>query len=651
MPVVPKYEPGQVNLGRLPAFETNVQAPIEAFGGGQAAAATSEALGDLGQTVAKIYFTERERGRDLAVSEYKTRLSERETESKIQIEKIRGKDALDAAERGLGDFDRFYGDLDKEIKDEEVRRRVKELYQGHRNHLNAWAQPYALGQDRDHKIATLRQSIEKEQDAVKIDSSIERIAASIASQKKDIDSLAIHLGTGKDEVEQEFSRARSITHFNVVNRYLKLKDGLAAKQYFNSFRDQITDGNILGQLEPLMKESSFRGEAQRLTREILFPTKTQKISILGSESEITKVEPLDLTTSAGMKNALGGADEIKDPELRDEVRRRIKEQQGDAISLMRQAHSESLESAVRTVSEGSRIQPPFAEPVVLTWEDIPLEEWSLLTHEEQTGLRALSAQRLSGKAAVTNARIKAELWGRSDKELFDMPSGEVAILRAYLDERDHDAFINKWSSSKSKVNNAKFEYIHNYDRKVLDFIVSMGFGGIERDDSMEEIKKDPKKYEAFNLIEKIIRGKAAAFFYDKKQSPDSLEMDQILNDLGLTFAKKVGVFEMVVNPFRSGEFTRKINSFSRSTRTFDREMVQLRELLLDEERIATEDFDISQEEIEFLHRFSFGIGAIDQGITISEFKEKYKDRINRAFIAKQLGTNEDQLRLIMSGVH
>lgn len=80
MPSVPRREPEAVELRGLPSARVDTDAPDAAFGGGQAAAGLSQAIGGLAKTAGDIYLDARKNADETAVVDFHSKLTQLETD-------------------------------------------------------------------------------------------------------------------------------------------------------------------------------------------------------------------------------------------------------------------------------------------------------------------------------------------------------------------------------------------------------------------------------------------------------------------------------------------------------------------------------------------------------------------------------------------
>ena len=300
MPTVPTYSGPQVQQAQAPSLQVEANAPIEAFGGGQLRNQVFE------QTIS-IMQKAKNNADELSVMEAESKLSEVETgllyDQKTGIHSRTGKDAFslpkEISEKYNKESAAIMGTLTNDVQKRYFQSRVEQRA----NDVNRQVQRHVFQQMKKYDDDTTSAYLKNTQaEAINNYQDPERLAAAINNQNNAIIKYGERNGFAADSevTKMRVQAAESETHKKVIGRILSNGDDMLATKYFEANKDFL-HGDDLVQVEGHVKESSYRGESQRKTAEIM-------------------------NMNLPMNQALEKAKTIEDPKLQDLAVDRIKQE-------------------------------------------------------------------------------------------------------------------------------------------------------------------------------------------------------------------------------------------------------------------------------------------------------------------------------------
>lgn len=242
MPVVPVYNPGQVQPQGVPSVRRDETAPVEAFGGGVSRA--TQALGDATQGIARIALEEQDKADTL-------RAMAAHTEAVQGINELKyGKDGLVSytGERALGAREEFSG-------------RFNQLMDGIGNGLSNSSQKAFFAHMRAKLTADFDGDLYRHFSVEGRKFAEEQVRASVTTLQQDaalnyatpgkvaenlnlitgtVYQHAEHTGIGAKQAALLVAEAKSQTHLAVVDQMLFNRQEKEARDYYEANRDSLT---------------------------------------------------------------------------------------------------------------------------------------------------------------------------------------------------------------------------------------------------------------------------------------------------------------------------------------------------------------------------------------------------------------------------
>lgn len=286
MPTVPRLEP-QVEQKAFGNASVSTSAPIEAFGGGQAASAYG-GLNTLGAAVNSITSEMKQRADDAQTSKAYNALARKKMELQLKASQRRGEDAFGVAEEVADEFSKYsdevYGGLANRTQQamfEKIRERESlELSSSVEKHVFA----ESMKVEEETAIATSQTAMD---DAIL---NPEKAPEKIELGQSAIHRLADSQGWSPEVRQKKLADYASKTHAGIVTSILARGDDLAAKAYYDANVDALQGGDK-AKLDAAMKEGSTRGESRRQADRIIGMGLGYKESL----AEARKIENTDVS--------------------------------------------------------------------------------------------------------------------------------------------------------------------------------------------------------------------------------------------------------------------------------------------------------------------------------------------------------------------
>lgn len=360
MPTVPVQR--QVDVGGLPSTRVSMDAPIEAFGGGQAAANVTRA----GNALIDIVSQEKEKADTAWSTEYYAKLAQKKQElfwdTTNGVITKRGKDSFSAPDTYGKQFDDYADSLETDISASQkamarkIREKEKTEFNGQiLRHVSGESLKY---QDESSKAAMM---------VARNDAVLGYGDDAITQDKIKLQEAAyLQTASGKPPalVELEMRDIKSKTHRAIIERMLDNNDDINAQKHFEKYKADFT-GSDIDDVEKSLKDGVLLGSSQRKSDEIFSSTNN-----LGA--------------------ALDEARKIEDPKLREETTRRVK----DRYAMKKLAQDQENES-------NHQLAGNILDKTGDT-DKIPRNIWNKFTVAEKSSLASYAKNKREGKDVVTD---------------------------------------------------------------------------------------------------------------------------------------------------------------------------------------------------------------------------------------------------------
>lgn len=294
MPTVPVQR--QVQVGGLPSTRVSMDAPIEAFGGGQAAANVTRA----GNALIDIVSQEKEKADTSWSMEYYANLARKKQElfwdTKNGVITKKGKDSFEAPDTYGKQFDDYADSLETNISASQKAMALK-IREKEKTEFNGQVLRHVSGESLKYQDEATASAIT----VARNDAVLGYGDDNIVQQKIKLQEDAyLQTANGKPPalVELEMKKLRSSTHIAVIERMLDNNDDINAQKYFDKYKPEFNEK--VGDVEGKLKAGVLLGSSQRKSDEIFSSTNN-----LGAALEESR--------------------KIEDPKLREETTSRVKD--------------------------------------------------------------------------------------------------------------------------------------------------------------------------------------------------------------------------------------------------------------------------------------------------------------------------------------
>jgi hypothetical protein len=276
MPVVPRLEPANISGPRVspsgvPSARRSADAPIEAFGGGNAPVQAAQK--ELTDAAVDFANQEREKANQLVVLDADNKLDAVETElmyGKDGIVNTRGKDVFELPDRIMEKRRKALGDIEKGLFNDDQRLSFRRRESSRWQSLNGNMHQHMAVEGRKYDDAITDSAITNAQnranpdDTDSISNSISDQTATIIDHAKRNGLLSDKSGQGYSAyVQDKIGASISKTHVSVINQLLARGDDLNASGYFNGLPTGTLTKDDEIKVKQALEEGSVRGTAQR----------------------------------------------------------------------------------------------------------------------------------------------------------------------------------------------------------------------------------------------------------------------------------------------------------------------------------------------------------------------------------------------------
>lgn len=330
--------------GQLPDVRMPEGAPLDAFGGGEAVARSFGAASALAGQVKQEAQQRLEEGIRTEVQNNVNQLVQAETDQKIALQKVKGKDALGASVQAVKDFDKLHQDIQKNSPNPIVQKATAEHFNHVRGNLYAWGEQYANAEHKRYMDDTDQATVESERDAAIADGTPQRIAQALDAQGIAMNALGKRNGWDEKQIALETAKARSATHAGVVEMMLAGGNDFGAKTYFEANKGALV-GRDLARLTRMVKSESTLGEAQRQVDRIF---STYYNTVEGEVGSTTTAHYAPETEEAAMDEAR----KIEDPDVRAKAEELTRQRWSGIMRSREEKHKADMVQAANDIDSG-----------------------------------------------------------------------------------------------------------------------------------------------------------------------------------------------------------------------------------------------------------------------------------------------------------
>lgn len=369
MPTVPTLPGPQVAPNALPDARLSPNAPLEAFGGGNAA--PQDMLGGFTRGAVAIYEDEKRKADEIAITDADAKLTAAQTQLLYGTQdnpqsgalNRMGKDSFTTPEDVQSSWNKATADIMSGLTNDTQRMVVDRMAKGRFGEMNGQVQQHLATQRDRYDQETTDGLVKQESDlALKNYQQPDLVEGSIARQQEALTAYASrHSGLPDGWLKQRIAQVTSQTYTGVIHQLIDDKNMLAAKSYFADHESDIS-GSDAGPLRVALKQGSILGAAQQASDSIMS----------------------HYTNDAA---AYAEAKQIQDPEVREATTQQIQREIARREKSISDAGEQISQQAVNIIQQTHN------------WQSVPTSIWSQLK-VSQRGELVDYAKKLSGGEAV-----------------------------------------------------------------------------------------------------------------------------------------------------------------------------------------------------------------------------------------------------------
>jgi len=364
MPRVPRLDGTEVREEIQPLTQNKLRPDAETFGGGAASAGAFGAIQGFAKDAQEIY------GRviDTETKNADSDMSVLQSQVEASVQTFRGKNALESEAVAEKQWTEGVAKISEKYQNKDVQARVQGLARHRQNNLLSKAARHSmteLEKYEDESQASYMQN--QRNDAVENYADPGAIQDSITKQELALESYARNKGWSPQQKKLALEESVSKTHLGVLNGMIKGGDDLMATAYFKKNKDGF-NGDDLTTANGLVESSDLRAKSQAASDKIM----------------LTIPDPVE---------AVAKAREIKDPTLRDETVRRVKDRLSEKKEIQRMSREKLHTEASNFLDDTPDIDAYQKEHGV---------EWDRFTTSEKSSLRSYAYNRKLKGQPVTN---------------------------------------------------------------------------------------------------------------------------------------------------------------------------------------------------------------------------------------------------------
>lgn len=420
MPTVPRIATQQVQDQAPNIRQQNLRAPnLDLAESRQAVTQLNQSSLNLAQQAIGIQQVELDKANQLQVLEADQKLASLETKLLYDRESgamnQKGKNAFALPDTVFAYYDEQVSEIEKSLGNEAQKNEFRKRVVSRRGDIDRQLQRHIAREGAIYDEQVTTSFVANEQDAaIKNFHDEDRVQLAIQRQREAMLQHADRNGIPASAMKQQVEQVESKTYAAVIGRILDGGGDMAAKAYYDKYRDRLR-GDDQVKVAKLLEDGMLRGKAQRASDKIW------------------------VDTNADLGQSLAKAERINDPQLRDETVRRIRLKQANLDQAIQANQNRNFMMASEYIKNAPGVDPKDAMPV---------SQWNALTLQQQKALRKYSNNPTNNDkkwldflekdpqeiAGMTRAEFEQNYWvhfdsahrSRAEKMWTDSSSGDTA---------------------------------------------------------------------------------------------------------------------------------------------------------------------------------------------------------------------------------
>ena len=466
-PVVPRYDSPQVAPAGIPNARVSTSAPIEAFGGGQAAQGLANATQGVANNAFDLAQAEKKKADDLSFLEADMKASQLQTEIELGVKDRLGKDAAGSADYAKDEWQKKSSEIRESLPNDDVKAAYDRASMVRYGNINKTVQVHTDGELTKYETDLTKSYISNARDEAVINyGDPERVSLALFQQQAALTKLFDKKGINPNDdiAKKAMSEEISKTHAGVIEAMLADGKDQMASNYLKANKDSITDAETRTRIDKAVNDGSLLGEAQR-----------------NSDRIVAK--------STGMSEALKEAAKISDPKARAETEKLIEHK----YAIDKAARAERQDSIYKQIGTMAETENDIAK----IHRD---PNWNELTIAEKNAVDKRVADRISGANVQTDRAIYNDIAhiATSDRKKFLQLNLTSPELKYKLSDADFKKFVDMQTEAKKGKENQLDGF--ESDENVVKSIMTQA--GLDVSDKNE--KRQSSAFKVKDSIDKAV---------------------------------------------------------------------------------------------------------------------------------------------------
>lgn len=323
MPTVPTLSENQIQARALPGVRLNTDVSPDAFGAG-----IGRALGQVAEVANDYAIKARNEAEEVQAFEIDAKLQKIENSLLFDPEKgalmKQGRNALGLPEIVQPEFDKAAAEIENSVTSPRVKLATRKMVERRRLSLSESLSRHVAKESQKYQAATFEDAADTALNTAGLFyNDPARVAVSIRQGEEAITRKAAVEGVPAENALMEF---RSRAHKQVINAALAKDDYESAAAYYEANRESMSadDAAAVGKV---VREGEIKVRGRAMADRIAASVST-------------------------MAGALGQVNAIEDPEMRDEVKRRVKERLAERETIKREVEESEMKAAYQAIEAG-----------------------------------------------------------------------------------------------------------------------------------------------------------------------------------------------------------------------------------------------------------------------------------------------------------
>lgn len=388
MPNVPVYNPNRINESAMPNARVRADAPIEAFGGGQAANNVTKAVQGLAGLAGDVAIEQKTIADKTAIEEAKSRAISNYTKlthgdpdgDEVGFTNKKGKQAFSVSEEYKPKFDEISSTIENELASSSQKAAFRTWVMDRKNVFDEQiAKHTSVEGERYHEESTKAGLAVSQDEAIKNYFDPNIVVRSLERQKSLIQEYGAAKGMAPEQIQNLTLDNVSKTHSAIVGRMLENGQEKIANQYLLNNKDQF-NGDDYARIEKAVADGVLRGDSQRASDAIVSKSK----SLTSAMEEVKKID---------------------DPKLRDETMKRVR----DDFQAQKQADEFRKDQIYQSAFDKIRNAGGKLDAV-------PPQMMTAMDAHQVQNLENYASNLKSGKKTVTDSQVWYDLQNRATSD-------------------------------------------------------------------------------------------------------------------------------------------------------------------------------------------------------------------------------------------